>query len=118
MRTSSQPLSAVIWDAPGILSGGIDPWLRERLDTLSERGVALAAMGGAAPPEAGIDAVFDGPPDVDGFRGAIAALGCEAGAVLYIGVSGAEVNAAAKAGLRTFLYSRLGRDVLKRRLEA
>ena len=117
MRTSSQPLSAVIWDAPGVLSGGIDGWMRDRLEHLSDRGVLLAAMGGPAPAEAGIERVFGGPPGAEAFAEAVAALGLEAGSVLYVGASGAEVNAAAKAGLRTFLYSRLGRDMLRRRLE-
>ncbi len=118
MRITSQPLSAILWDAAGVLSDTGDGWLADWIARLDKRGVVQAAFGGAAPGGLPLGRAFDGPANAAGFGAAVAALGVAPGAVLFVGASNAEVNAAAGAGLRSFRYSRLARDVLSRRLQA
>lgn len=118
MRVTSHPLLAVLWDTNGVLSDQNDDWIAGRVAILAKRGVDQVAIGGAAPAELGIDAAIEGPASPDTFAKAIESLGHEPGAILFVGASSADVNAAASAGMRTFRYSRLARDVLQRRLDA
>lgn len=116
MRVTSQPLLAVIWDSDTVDAGPGDDWLAGQMKALSVRGVVQRGIGAAAlPPE--LEMLSGVAKDRDGFAAAAQALGLEPGAVFFVGGRSEEVNAAAAAGLRSFKYSRLARDVLARRLK-
>jgi len=133
MRILSHPLSAVLWDLDDVLlgpDGAPDPWMQERCAGLEKRGVAQAVLTNAAADEAALEG-FAGvghlftpartgheKPDPQAFLAAAEALELDPGAVLVVDPVGTHVNAAAGAGFKTFRYSRLARDVLRRTLEA
>lgn len=138
MRIMAHPLSAVLWDFDDVLTGpdgAPDPWMLERCAALEKRGIAQAVLTNARGDRAaGIDAAlaaFPGigtlltpdrtghaKPEPRAFLAAAEALGQEPGAVLVVDPVSDHVNAAAGAGFKTFRYSRLARDVLKRTLDA
>ena len=133
MRILSHPLSAVLWDLDDVLlgpDGAPDPWMLAQCKVLETRGVAQAVLTNSAAddaalePFAGVDHLFTparmghAKPEPQAFLAAAEALELDPGAVLVVDPVGAHVNAAAGAGFKTFRYSRLARDVLKRTLEA
>jgi len=144
MRILSQPLSAVLWGLDGVLLDASapdsdppqpDPWTIERLTALQKRGVQQAILANVDPSRAdwveanlaafpGVDAIFAPArigatlPDAGAFVHAISALDLDPGAILFIDTDASHVNAAARAGMRSFRYSKLARDALQRELTA
>ena len=99
--------------------------------TLDKRGVRQAILTNADARRAswieehadafpGIEAVFasarigHAKPAPEAFAHAARALGLDAGAILFVDDEAANVNAAASAGMRSFRYSVLARDALRR----
>ncbi len=109
----------------------LDTRLLEMAEAMAGRGLRQVVAANADPDRAaaietvlgdwpGIDTVFAScrmgvaKPDPDFFRRIAEALGVTPGALILIDDGSANVNAAARAGWRSFRYSKLARDALRR----